>query len=238
MRLAQATENQKPTIIGIVVSPIETLKRIRERPIFWGAAFSLFVISLILFGVIAYYQINDPAFMEMIVKQMPQEFQSLPESERQTTLEYVKTVNLVMGIIMGGISVFLIPLIGAVLLKLLFLIMRHRKATFKQLYSLQVYLYTISVLAVFVQALTVIVANGSFEISPTSLAGVIPLSNELGKAILLGFDVFTIWSLILLKFGLVEVAQLSSKKAWWITVLFFVFIIGVHISNYLLGTIN
>lgn len=233
--MTHPTEYKKPTIIGIIVSPIETLRRIRERPIYWGAFFSLLFISFVLFGIIGYYQVNDPKFLEMMLKQMPQEFQTLPEPELQTTMEYLKKMNLTLAITMGGIATLLIPLMGAVLLKFIFFLIKHKKATFKQLFSFQVYLYTISVLAVFVHAITVMIANGNPEISPTSLAGVLPISNGIGKAVLLGFDIFTIWTLILLKWGLVEVTQLSTKKAWLIASLFFVFTISLHALNYMMS---
>ena len=227
-------KERNPSIVGMIVSPVETLKRIRQRPIFWRAALTLCVVSLVLFGIIHYYQLNDPKFLEIMLQQMPQEFQTLSKSEQHMAIESVKRTNLIMGIMMGGIATFLIPFMGAVFLKLVFILLKHRKVPFKQLYSFQVYLYTISVLAIFVQAITTVIANGSLQFSPTSLAGILPISNGLGKAILLGFDLFNIWSLILLKHGLVEVARLPSGKSWLVTVVFFLFIVGMHISNYLI----
>ncbi len=233
--MTHSTELKKPTIVGIVVSPIETLKRIRNQPIFWGTAIILFVVSLILFGVVGYYQVNDPKFLELINKQMPQEIQALPEAEQQATMELIKKINFATVIIMGGVSAFLFPLLWTVFLKCIFFFMKHKKVTFRQLFSFQVHIYTISVLAILVHAITVAAANGNPEISPTSLAGVLPITNGLLKAILIGFDLFIFWTLILLKLGLEEVAQLSSRKSWVITVVAFVLMVALQVIAYLIS---
>lgn len=231
--MGTVTEHPKPTIVGMIVSPVETMRRIREQPIFLRAALVLCVTSLILFGIIGYYQVNDPKFLEVMVKQMPQEIKALPEVQQQMAIAYVKRVNLSTVIAMGGIAAFLLPLLGAILLKFIFILLRHREATFKQLYSFFVHLYTIFILAIFVQAIAVMVTGGNLSTTPTSLAGILPVSEGLGKAILMGFDVFIIWSLVLLKVGLVEITRLTARKAWVITIFFFFIIIGLHISGFM-----
>lgn len=233
--MTSPTQGKKPSIVGIVVSPVETCRRIRERPVFWGAFFSLLIISSLLFGVIGYYQVNDPKFFEMMQRQMPEQFQNLTEADQQAAMEFIKVSSLIGNVVSGGVATLLIPLFGAIFLKLIFLFMKHKKVVFRQLFSLQIHIYTISVLAIFVHACTLLIANGDPVVAPTSLAGIIPVPDGLGKAILQGFEFFTIWSLIILKVGLVEVAQLSSKRAWVITSVFFLLFLGLQVSVYMMS---
>lgn len=217
--------NQRPSIIGIIISPNETMKLIRKKPVFWRTLIILSLFSLVLFGINGYYSVTDPNNIKLLLKKIPTEVLSqASEAEIRAIIGNLQMTSLSFIIIAGGMTSVLMPLLGASVLWLFLYIFGLRQVSYKQLFSFQVHLYTISILGILTHAILMIFTDGLLTIPLTNLSGLVSIQGSL-KSVLQVFDIFTIWTVVLLGYGLKEIAQLTLKQAWIIAIGYFILLL-------------
>ncbi|SDX11372.1 Yip1 domain-containing protein [Marininema mesophilum] len=136
----------------------------------------------------------------------------------------------VLGVLLGAP----ISLLISALLQWIFLRVLSGKATYRQVFSLNVYTSVISLLGLILQAIIVVATGANIQelqnsVTPTSLAAFISSDSLMVKALLGNIEIFAIWHLILTALGLSIIGKVSTAKGW--TVALTLFILGVALAT-------
>ena len=204
----------KPSLFGMIWSPGEQFERLRERPRIWLPLIMITLITAIITGLSAYMMPDE-------VYQM-QPGMELPADE----LAMVK----LFGAIGGGIgSLFAIPITILIMAAIMLLVttLAHTGATFKQLLSLNIFIYFITMLGAILNVLAMPLVGGDAMASVTSLNSLVGAEGLL-SGVLGGVEVFAIWTTILTAIGLQKVAGLSKGMSWTVAIVFF--LVGIAIT--------
>jgi hypothetical protein len=204
-------EEEKPSLLGMLVNPGKQYALIRQTPLVWAPLTLMMVIFAVLVGFKADFYLNHPylsdEWIRLTMSAPVLDAQSLKPlfiaaSVAAAWLAYLSALLLSTGIAWLTIRLF------------------SRIVQFRSLFSFHLHL---SVLYALSLALNVLGVAG-FGLDPrlpvTSLAGIIPASGVL-KGLLSAIEVFTIWALVLYAGGIREIAGLSKRQAWLISLLFF-----------------
>lgn len=197
----------KPSLFGMIWSPGEQFEKIRQRPTIWIAM--LIVTLLTMIGTLL-------TMMGMDMSTVP--LDGMSEDEIAMVEMFAKITGAVMGLFIPIISVLISSAIVLAIAKI-----ANKDVTFKQLFSMNTFIYLIPALGVLINGLIRMLMGGNSEIFVTSLAG---LMNS-DSAVLGAIELFSIWHLILFGIGLNKVAQLSKGASWTIAIVFFLFQIGM-----------
>lgn len=198
-------EDEKPSLLGIITSPTEQFKRIRKRPVFWGALVIVMVLSM--FG--------------LMLTSMGVELPNVDDlSEEEIAIG--KTIGTISIMIIGALTLVIDTLFSTVLYLLIAKINRT-KVSFRQLFSMNTYITLITALGFVVNGL-IIAIIGDYSENDTLLSSLGAYINIEGSAgILLDhIEVFSIWTLILTAIGLQKVAKFTKGQAWIVVIAFFV----------------
>lgn len=209
--------NVKPSLLGIISSPVDQLEKIRNRPIIWGAM--LIVTALTVIGTLL-------SFLSMDLESMIGEGDVGAEN-----IAVIKIVSMVTAIITGLITpIFSVLISSAIILAVAKI--ANKDVTFKQLFSMNTFIYFIPAIGLLINGLVHKLIGGNAQISVTSLAGLLN-----SDSLLLGsIELFSIWHLVLFGIGLNKVARLSKAASWTITIIFFLLQIGfASMSSMLAG---
>lgn len=203
--IVEVIEEEKPSLIGIITSPTEQFKRIRERPVFWGALIIVVIMSML--GMV---------FTSLGVK--------LPNLEDLTEEEIMigKVIGMI-GVMILGIITTVVNTLFSTVLYLLIAKINRTNVTFKQLFSMNTYIMFITALGFIVNGI-IIATLGNYSESDTVFTSLGAFINIDGPAgILLDhIEIFAIWALFLTAIGLQKVAQFSKSQAWIVVIAFFV----------------
>lgn len=213
VELSKNEIGRKPSIFGMIFSPNEQFERIRERPV-------VLVPLLIILGI--------AIVMAILVGQAVMNY--APSAEELGLAE--EEVKAMESLIMGGAiaTTFLAIPFGLLISTLIyFAIAKIAKSqvTFKQMFSLSIFVGFIGVLGQLINSIVMMALNTNPDetlFMPTSLNGLVNATGALG-GVLSAIEIFSIWGTILLALGLHKVAGLSKKASWIIVIVFF--IIGV-----------
>lgn len=199
--------NVKPSLLGIINSPVEQFEKICNRPIIWGAM--LVVTALTIIGTLL-------SFLSMDLESM------IGEGVGTENLAVLKIVSTVTSIITGLITpIFSVLISSAIVLAIAKI--ANKEVTFKQLFSMNTFIYFIPAIGILINGLVHKLIGGNAQISVTSLAGLLN-----SDSLLLGsIELFSIWHLVLFGIGLNKVARLSKAASWTITIIFFLLQIGL-----------
>lgn len=196
----------KPSIWGMIWSPGEQFQRIRERPIILGAL----LINAIIFTIAVLLRLFGSEL----------NFSDVSADEAMFITGFTAVFTLVIGIIS--------PLIGCLLSSLIYFIISKftsSNVSFKQLFSMNMYIMFISAIGMVINGIGALLAGGGDpETIYTSLGPIFQAKGALG-AVLKSIEVFSIWHVILTATGLNRVANFSKGLAWGISIAFF--IIGI-----------
>ena len=204
----------KPSLFGMIWSPGEQFERMREQPKIWLPLIIITLISAIVTGFSAYL--------------MPDEMYQAPGMP--TLSEDELGMAKMIGAIGGGIgSLFAIPITILMMAAIMLLVttLAHTGATFKQLLSLNIYVYFITVLGLILNVLVMPLVGGDPSISVTSLNSLVNAEGLLG-GVLSGIEVFALWTTILTAIGLHQVAKLSKGMSWTVAIVFY--LVGIAIT--------
>lgn len=212
-QMQTSASGTKPSLWDMIFSPEKQFIRMKENPVIWVPLILITLFSTLLSAAMAYFMANDPQMIEQMMQ---------GQTDGVAIDQGILKVILIVGGGVGGfISAPFSALIGAAI-TLLFVMLFQGEATYRQLFSFHVHLYVLSLLSLIVNLLVYITFGGDLNVRATSLASLVEAEGVL-KGLLLTFDVFIIWSTILLANGLTVIANLSRGKAWTIALIHFVF---------------
>lgn len=196
---------EKPSIFGMIWSPIEQFERIRERPRILGPM--AIIVGLFIVG--------------MLITML-----SVDIGLEGVSGEEMAAFAGIMAVVSGIIGV-IAPVIGTLISSFIYWIiakLAQSEVSFKQLFSMCTYIMIISALSTVINGIGIAILGGNGETMFTSIGSFIPAEGAIG-GLLNSIELFSIWGVILVALGLNKVANLSKGLAWTISIAFFV--IGV-----------
>ncbi|MCE0742045.1 toxin SDP protection protein YknW [Bacillus sp. G16] len=216
------TATEKPSLFGVITSPAIQFERIRERPVVWGPL--LIVAVIIIVGAVLQSLGTD--YSELLKSG---DTQGLSAEQIETVATITKFGGMA-GAIFGGIAaLFIAPLIYWLCVKI-----SGGVTSYKKMLSLGLFVSLISSLGLLINGIVAFTTDASSLYSMTSLAGIIPSDGALAS-VLNTFEIFSIWSYVLLAIGLHKTGGIS-KKAGWISV---IVLFGILVAfSFFSGLIN
>ncbi|MBA4496493.1 Yip1 family protein [Paenactinomyces guangxiensis] len=201
--------SEKPSLIGMIVSPEKQYRRIKENPTIWLPMIILMVLATALIGLQMYLLVNDPQYLQQTLR---------GAGNVSLDIETMKIWTIGIGTAVGFLTVPFSSLLAA-FFTWIFVMLMQGEAKFRQLFSFQLHLYVISLLSLIVS----VILFSAFDLDPnvpaTSLASIIPAEGAV-KGLLSAIEVFAIWGTVLTASGLQVIASLSRGKAWTIAIIF------------------
>ncbi|KKE80283.1 YIP1 family protein [Bacilli bacterium] len=196
---------EKPSIFGMIWSPIEQFERIRERPRILGPM--AIIIGLFIVGMLITMFSVDTGL------------EGLSNGEMAGFAVFLAVTSGILGVIAPIIGTLISSFIYWIIAKL-----ARSEVSFKQLFSMCTYIMIISVLGSIINGVGIAILGGDGETMFTSLGSFIPVEGAIG-GLLNSIELFGIWGVILAALGLNRVANFSKGLAWTVSIAFFV--IGV-----------
>lgn len=196
---------EKPSLLGIVTSPVETFERIKQQP-----RVLLPLIVVLIISTLA-------AFLSVVSI----DYSTLEEdlgAEAAASVDTIATVGAFFG---GTVGVFFTLLISALIL---FAIVKiaGKQVRFKQMFSMSIFISIVSAIGTLLNAIILYFVGGENpEQTFTNLNSLIGAEGALG-GFLSSIEIFGIWGMVLTAFGLHQVGQLSKAASWTISIIFFV----------------
>lgn len=207
--MVEEVDRQKPSLIGMITSPTEQFKRIRERPVIWVAM----GIIIVLFVVGTWTTLGDIDIAGEISQQ-----EGVPlDEDLEAFAEFFANVTLFLTGIIG-------PLLGALIYSAIYLLIAkiaNSAVTFRQLFSMSTYIMFVAAIGVLLNGVLYATFGGDLTVNFTSLGKFIDLDG-VGGVIVDRIDVFSIWHIILTAIGLRIVARFSKGLAWGIPIVIFI----------------
>lgn len=199
---------EKPKLLGMIMNPVDQFNKMRERPVIWVPLIIVTILTIVGLLMMA----NSMDFSS----QSGMEEMDIPAEE----MALFETIAMVSFIVVGVFT----PIIAILISTLIYLVVAKiakSDVMFKQLFSMNTYVYLITVLGMLVNGLAfMLVGSVDSEVSFTSLNSVVQAEGALG-ALFNMIEVFTIWSIILHAIGLQIVAKLSKGLSWGVVIAIF-----------------
>ncbi|WP_350254117.1 toxin SDP protection protein YknW [Bacillus halotolerans] len=213
---------EKPSLLGVITSPGTQFERIRERPVVWGPL--LIVAAIIIVGAVLQGLGTD--YSELLKNTNTNGL----TAEQVETLGTITKYTGMIGSILGGIAaLFIAPLIYWLCVKI-----SGGVTTYKKMLSLGLFVSLISSLGLLINGIVAFTTDASSLYSMTSLAGIIPSDMPLAN-VLNTFEIFSIWSYVLLAIGLHKTGGISKKAGWISVIILFVLLVAF---SFVSGAIN
>lgn len=208
---------EKPSLFGIITEPKTQFKRIVDNPIIL-VPFIIVTILTVLGMLLMMTQIDfmgiDPYFNQM------------SEEEVMIATIFAQATFAITGLFIPAFSILISTVIYFIIAKI-----AKSTVSFKQMFSMNTFIYMITVLSIFVNALGFFgMSNPNPDVYLTSLNSIIGAEGALG-ALLSSIEIFTIWGLIVTAIGLQIVARFSKGLAWGIVIVFFVITLGFSVGT-------
>lgn len=205
----EQTVKEKPSIFGMIMSPGEQFNRIRENPKIFVAL--LIVTALSIIGSILMVTGFDPTTDPNLA--------GMSEDELMFVTMGAQIVLILTGLLSPVITVLVLSVIHIIVAK-----MTQSTVSFKQLFSMNSYIYMISALSFLLNGLVTLFVGGNNEIYFTSINSIIGAEGAFG-AFLNYIEIFTIWKIIITALGLQIVARFSKTLSWSIVIAIFVIMV-------------
>jgi len=139
---------------------------------------------------------------------------------------FTQVIFVITGILAPAVSILVSSFVYFIVAKIV-----QSEVSFKQLFSMNTFIYIISVLGLFINALAFFaVDNPDPEVYLTSLNSIIEADGALG-ALFTSIDIFSIWNIILTALGLQIVAKFSKGLSWGVVVGIFVILTGFSMAT-------
>lgn len=205
---------EKPQLLGMIMSPMEQFERIKKRPVIWVPLIILTVLTIL----VSFLTIGNIDFSG----QPGMEDADFSEDE----LQAIKIV----GIIGGAFASLIVPIFSITVSSLIFLLAAKivkSSVKFKELFSMNTFIYVIGIFGGILNGIIFLLAGGAENAADyTSLNSLVNAKGPLGS--LLGeLDIFNIWMLILSAVGLHIVGRFSKKSAWSVIIILFILTAGI-----------
>jgi len=225
-------------IAGVFLQPQKVFEYLRLKP-----DFLVPIILVAIIGIITSYFIYDIAIDETITN--IEQNENIPDERRDIILDSVAERRTGMW---RYLSIYLFPVVGTLVIfsivSLVYWLMGNvilgGKASFKQIFSAFGYSYLILAIAGTIVKVPLMISKETIKIH-TSLAAFMPrdASQSALFRFLDGFDIFTIWMLIVFGIGFAVIYRFSKQKGmigvfvpWLLYVLIFNVALGSFFSQF------
>lgn len=201
---------EKPSLLGMITDPRTQFERIRLNPKVLVPFIIVTVLTTI--GMLLMMSQID------LIGDDPY-FNSMGEEELMYMTIFTQITFVITGLLTPAISILISTVVYLIIAKIV-----KSAVSFKQLFSMATFIYIISVLSIFVNALAFLaISNPDPNLLLTSLNSLVEAEGALG-AFLVSIEIFTIWGMILSAIGLQIVAKFSKGLSWGIVIGIFVII--------------
>lgn len=192
-------------IIGVIISPKETMERVNKNPRVWQYLISVTLIQLLI------TLIELPKIISFAVLQA-QQMANVP----QAAVSITKTMAIVMSIITALITPAIFVLISSALIKLVTAILKQT-ANFKNLYCINILAYVpILIYGILTAIIMLFTEPQNIKNISTSLTLILSSSADRSSTIYKLFsciNFFYIWGAVLLAIGTSVVCKMNMKKS-------------------------
>lgn len=223
-------EGPKPSLLGIIFNPSEQFMRIKNNP---RILIALIIVSLIsAFGSALMSITMDLNSIEQSIPELSELTMTLSEDQKTVILTIMKVFMGVMGLFFPVISILVVSAIH-----LLVISIAKTGVKFKQLFSMNTYIYLITAIGSTVNTIIyVLFVNDGNQGNFTNLS-IFAKEEGLLSAIFINIDLFSIWSIILTALGLHKVAGLSKPVAWIVALFFSVIFLIFSVLGAIFSTV-
>ncbi|MPQ26063.1 Yip1 family protein [Bacillus paralicheniformis] len=190
-----APQVKKPSLFGIIASPVRQFERMRERPAIWLPM--IIVLALSAFSVY------------MVYRELSQSFGLNINPGLAATSKVFQTL---IFFVLSALVLLLISKIG------------NGKTSFICMMSLSIFATFVTAIRDVITSLVFYFSNSPVAFTFASLAGYIPAEEPL-VSVLGMFDLFTIWSYALVAVGLQKAAGASKRASWIGVAVLFIFML-------------
>lgn len=215
----------KPSLFGMILEPKTQFERMKRNPKILVPFIIVTVLTII--GMLLMMSQIDFIGDDPLLNGMEDE-------ELMIVTIFSQIAYAFTGLVMPAISILLSTVVYFIIAKIV-----KSEVTFKQLFSMSVFIYIISVFGLLVNGLAFLaMSNPNLDLYLTSLNSIVEADGILG-VILVSIEVFSIWGMVLTAIGLQIVANFSKGLSWSIVVGIFVvillFAIGGQLVTDMLG---
>ena len=194
-------EKQKPSLLKMFWRPKEQFVKIRSNPII---ATPLIVVTII--------YIIASMVKALLIRTEDLMLPGMSAHEADMVAATAKAFTAILGFISPIVTILLMTVIYFIILKV-----ARKNTTFKQLFSMNTYIFVIPAVGLFINSLLMMVIDSSSGSAITSLA----LFNR-DWSILNEIELFTIWKFVLTAIGFHLVGQLSKSTSIILAIVLFI----------------
>src|SRR5690625_1378268 len=208
----EETVMEKPSIFGMIMNPVIQFKRIKNNP---KALVAMIVVTL--FSALGMFMMTQG----VDYTQQPG-MGAMDENELMIVTTVANATVVIIGLFTPIFSILVSSAIYLAVAKI-----AHRDVTFKQLFSMNTYIFVISTISMLVNGLAIMLVGGASDTDTlfTSVNSIVGAEGALG-GLLNNIEVFTIWDIIITALGLQVIAKFSKGLSWGIVLGIFVIMTG------------
>lgn len=211
--ITKKSNGDKPSIMGMIVSPSLQFERMKNNNTMWGA----FWLVTILTGIVNVINIYAYTQSSEGIKQNGTLGSGVSISEQ-----------LFIGFFTGSIAAIVGFFSIAVVYKVLMIFMGN-DTSYKKIFTISIYGSVITTFGLFINGILSIILGGTGEELYTSLGPLFSSSSNIVHTIMNSFEIFSIWGLMVYALGLYIVAGLSKKQALIVVLIFFIISLGFNL---------
>src|SRR5699024_7390988 len=201
--MSEETETVKPSLIGIITSPVQQLKQIKDRSLIWSPIITIIVM------------VSIGSVLQGLSAEMPGIEEDVSNTPFMVILGAVAVALAIAGTLIGVLIVSAIHMLIAKI--------ALSTVSFKQLFSMNTYIAIITALGILINGIVAAVfGTENQEAIFTSIGSFVNDPGDVGMLSGLwdSIEIFAIWAYIVTAFGLQIVAGFSKKLAWSIVIAF------------------
>ncbi|HLQ96589.1 MAG TPA: Yip1 family protein [Pseudogracilibacillus sp.] len=219
--MSEETNVAKPSVIGMITSPVQQFKRLKERP---------FILPAMLIVVIT-------MALGTALQGLGEE---TPELEGAGSTTFIIVILAVVTVILA----IIITMLGILIMSAIHMLVAKiatSPVSFKQLFSMNTYVFVISALGLLVNGIAASIIGVEYPgMEFTSLGSLVNNPGDMSAiaGIWDSIEVFSIWGYIITAIGLQIVAGFSKKMAWSVVVVIFLLTIMIELMSSALAGIG
>lgn len=208
---------EKPSLFGMFLEPRKQFERLKDNPIILVP----FIIIAVLTTIGMFVMMSQIDF----IAQDP-ELANMGEDELMFVTIFTQVIFVITGILAPAVSILVSSFVYFIVAKI-----AKSEVSFKQLFSMNTFIYIISILGIFVNALAFFaVDNPNPDVYLTSLNSIVEADGALG-VLFTSIEIFSIWNIILTAIGLQIVARFSKGLSWGLVIGIFVILTGFSMAT-------
>lgn len=208
---------EKPSLFGMFLEPKKQFERLKDNPIILVP----FIIIAVLTTIGMFVMMSQIDF----IAQDP-ELANMGEDELMFVTIFTQVIFVITGILAPAVSILVSSFVYFIVAKI-----AKSEVSFKQLFSMNTFIYIISILGIIVNALAFFaVDNPNPDVYLTSLNSIVEADGVLG-VLFTSIEIFSIWNIILTAIGLQIVAKFSKGLSWGLVIGIFVILTGFSMAT-------